>query len=164
MFVVAALVKDPHQARGLIRALADAAFEREEIESPGGPVRRLTALGAPESDAHAFAEGIRRGGRVVAVRADDEMEAELAALIMGRHGAVNLGACTRGWRSQGWSGRITAPEDRAKLERYPYVFGEYPAGAGRIYRTASRASRREYHGPERRHYDRPYEGVNRRTL
>ena len=159
MFVVAALVKDPPQARGLIRALADAAFEREEIDSPGGPLRGLAGLGVPEEEAHAFAEGIRRGGRVVLVRADDEMEAEQAALIMGRHGAVNVEACARGWRSQGWSGRITAPEDRARLERYPYVFGEYPAGAGRIYREP----RRLYRGPDRRRLDRPYEGVNRRT-
>ena len=89
---------------------------------------------SPEGEAHVLAEGIRRGGAVVAVRADDEMEAEQAALLMNRHGAVDIEACSTGWRSQGWSGRISAPEDRIRIERYAYVFGDYPDGAGRIYR------------------------------
>jgi hypothetical protein len=163
MYIVAALMKDAHAARGLVRALADAAFEREEIDMTGGPIAGLVACGVPEVDAHILAEGIRRGGTIVAVKADDEMEAEQAALIMSRHGAVDIQACGEGWRSQGWSGRITAPEDRVNLERYPYVFGEYPPGAGRIYRDPRSISRRAYPGPERRRVDWPYVGVNRRA-
>jgi|RhiMetdeSRZDD1v2_1073273.scaffolds.fasta_scaffold2075013_1 hypothetical protein len=175
MYVVAALMKDAHAARGLVRALADAAFEREEIDMSQGPVVGLVARGVPEAEAHVLAEGIRRGGTVVAVRADDEMEAEQASLLMSRHGAVDVEACATGWRSQGWSGRITAPEDRVTIERYAYVFGEYPRGAGKIYRdprTIPSPSRRTpgatpggpYHGPERRRMDWPYVGVNRRAL
>jgi hypothetical protein len=163
MFIVAGLVKDPHQARGLIRALADAAFEREEIDMSGGPVVGLVACGVPEGEAHVLAEGVRRGGAIVAVKADDEMEAEEAALIMSRHGAVSIDACATGWRSQGWSGRITAPEDRVTIERYAYVFGEYPGGAGKIYRDP-RAARPSYQGPERRHTARPYPGADRRAV
>jgi hypothetical protein len=162
MFIVAGLVKDAHQARGLVRALADAAFEREEIDMTGGPVAGLVTCGVPEGEAHVLAEGIRRGGSMVAVKADDEMEAEQAALIMSRHGAVDIDACATGWRSQGWSGRISAPEDRVRIERYAYVFGEYPGGAGRIYRDP-RAPRAQYQGPERRHMQRPYRGVERRA-
>jgi hypothetical protein len=121
----------------------------------------LVARGIPEGEAQIFAEGIRRGGAVVAVKADDEMEAEQAALLMNRHGAVDLEACGTGWRSQGWSGRITAPEDRVTIERYAYVFGEYPAGAGMIYRD--RRARASYRGPERRHIDKSYAGINRRA-
>ena len=87
MYLVAGLMKDAHQARGLVRALADAAFEREEIDLSAGPVAGWVARGVPEGEAHILAEGIRRGGVVVSVRADDAMEAEQAALIMGRHGA-----------------------------------------------------------------------------
>jgi hypothetical protein len=162
MYIVAGLVKDPHQARGLIRALADAAFEREEIDMSGGPIAGLVACGVPEGEAHVLAEGIRRGGAIVAVKADDEMEAEEAALIMSRHGAVNVDACAAGWRSQGWSGRIAAPEDRVTIERYVYVFGEYPGGAGRIYRDP-RAARTWYQGPERRQRAKPYTGADRRA-
>jgi hypothetical protein len=162
MYIVAGLMKDAHQARGLIRALADAAFEREEIDMTGGPVVGLVNCGVPEGEAHILAEGIRRGGVVVAVKADDEMEAEQAALLMSRHGAVDVEACRTGWRSQGWSGRISAPEDRVTIERYPYVFGEYPADAGRIYRD--RRAVASYHGPERRRTDESYAGVNRRAI
>jgi hypothetical protein len=175
MFIVAGLMKDAHQARGLVRALADAAFEREEIDMSGGPVPGLVACGVPENDAHVLAEGVRRGGAVVAVRADDEMEAEQAALLMSRHGAVDIEACDTGWRSQGWSGRICAPEDRVRIERYAYVFGDYPGGSGRIYRdprTVPSPSERTpgavpggpYHGPERRRMDKPYVGINRRAV
>jgi hypothetical protein len=94
---------------------------------------------------------------------------------MNRHGAVDIESCDAGWRRLGWSGRITAPEDRATLERYPYVFGDYPGGSGRIYRdpraslaSSARSPRpisdERYHGPERRHMDKPYVGINRRTV
>jgi hypothetical protein len=163
MYFVAALMKNAHAARGLVRALADAAFEREEVDMSGGPVVGLVSCGVPEGEAHILAEGIRRGGAIVSVKADDEMEAEQAALIMSRHGAVDIAACGQGWRRQGWSGRISAPENRPKLERYAYVFGEYPPGAGRIYRDARVRFRAPYHGPERRRLDWPYVGVNRRA-
>ena len=161
MYLVAGLVRDAHQARGLIRALASAAFEREEIGMSGGPVAALVLRGVPEGEAHILAEGIRRGGALVAVKADDEMEAEQAALLMSRHGAVDIEACSTGWRNQGWSGRIAAPEDRMTIERYAYVFGEYPSGAGRIYRDPR--ARHSYSGPERRHTHKPYAGVERRA-
>jgi hypothetical protein len=160
MFVIAGLVKDPHQARGLIRALKDGGFKLEDIDMSGGPIQALVAMGLPETEAHVFAEGVRRGGSIVGVSADDEMEAEQAALLFNRHGAVDIEACDAGWRRQGWKGRITAPEDRVTIERYAYVFGEYPSGAGRIYRDP-RVLR--YHGPERRRLSRPYDGVNRRA-
>jgi hypothetical protein len=174
MYIVAGLLKDAHQARGVIRALADAAFEREEIDMTGGPITGLVDRGVPEGEAHVFAEGVRRGGAIVAVKADDEMEAEQAALLMSRHGAVDVEACSTGWRNQGWSGRICAPEDRVVIERYAYIFGDYPAGAGRIYRdprtkpppsvrTPGAQPSGQYNGPERRAADRPYAGVNRRA-
>jgi hypothetical protein len=175
MYIVAGLMKDAHQARGLIRALADAAFEREEIDMSGGPIMGLVNCGVPEGEAHVFAEGVRRGGVIVAVRADDEMEAEQAALLMSRHGAIDIEACATGWRNQGWSGRISPPEDRVTIERYAYVFGDYPGGAGSIYRdprtipspswrTPGAQPGGPYNGPERRRMDKPYVGVNRRAV
>lgn len=175
MYIVAGLMKDAHQARGLVRALSDAGFDREEIDMAGGPVSGLTALGVPESEAHVFAEGVRRGGAIVAVRADDEMEAEQAALLMTRHGAVDVEACASGWRSQGWNGSIAEPASEVYIEQYAYVFGDYPTGAGRIYRdprtipspstrTAGAVPGGPYHGPERRRMDKPYVGVNRRAV
>ena len=59
MYIVAGLMKEAHQARGLVRALADAAFEREEIDMAGGPVVGLVNCGIPEGEAHVFAAGDR---------------------------------------------------------------------------------------------------------
>jgi len=173
-YIVARLMKDAHQARGLVRALSDEGFDREEIDMAGGPISSLTALGVPDHEAHVFAEGVRRGGAIVAVSADDEMEAEQAALVMTRHGAVDVQACATGWRSQGWNGRIAEPANELYIERYAYVFGDYPAGGGRIYRdprtrpspsvhTPGAVPGGPYHGPERRRTDKPYVGINRRA-
>jgi hypothetical protein len=175
MYIVAGLMKDARQARSVVSALADAAFEREEIDMSRGPILGLVNCGVPEGEAHVFAEGVRRGGVIVAVKADDEMEAEQAALLMSRHGAVDIEACATGWRNQGWSGRISAPEDRVTIERYAYVFGDYPGGAGKIFRdprtiaspsehTPGARPGGPYHGPERRRMDKPYVGVNRRAV
>jgi hypothetical protein len=175
MYIVAGLMKDAHQGRGLVRALSDAGFDREEIDMAGGPISGLTAVGVPEGEAHVFAEGVRRGGAIVAVRADDEMEAEQAALLMTRHGAVEVEACASGWRSQGWNGQICEPANEVYIEQYAYVFGDYPSGAGRIYRdprtipspsvrTPGAVPGGPYHGPERRRMDKPYVGINRRAV
>jgi hypothetical protein len=173
MYLVAGLVKDAHQARGLIRALQDDGFERQEVDM-AGPLSALTDLGIPEGEAHVLAEGARRGGSIVVVKADDEFEAEQAALLMGRHGAVDIEACAQGWRSQGWKGRLAEPHSTIVVERYALVFGDYPGGSGRIHRdprtvpspsvrTPGTAPDRPYPGPERRRRDKPYVGINRRA-
>ena len=159
MYIVAGLVKDAHQARGLIRALQDDGFKRQEIDM-AGPVSALTDLGIPEGEAHVLAEGARRGGSIVAVKADDEFEAEQAALLMNRHGAVDIEACAEGWRNQGWRGRVAEPHTTIAVERYVMVFGDYPGGSGRIYRDPST---NPYHGPERRRRHKRYVGINRRA-
>lgn len=174
-FIVAGLMRDAHQARGAIRALSDAGFDIHDVDMAGGPLGGLMACGIPEGDAHVFAEGVRRGGALVAARADDEMEAEQAALIMNQHGACDIDACATGWRSQGWSGQIAAPVGAAHIEGYAYVFGDYPGGAGMIYqdprtipspsvRTPGSIPGGPYHGPERRRMDKPYVGINRRAI
>jgi hypothetical protein len=169
-YIVAGLTKGAHQARGLIRALADAGFPREEIDRAAGPVAGLVEMGIPENEAHVFAEGARRGGAIVVVKADDEFEAEQAALLMHQHGAVDVEACDAGWRRLGWSGRIPHPASMVSIGHYALVFGDYPGGSGRIYpdlRAARGATGQGpetgYAGPERRHTDKPYEGMNRRA-
>ena len=168
-YIVAAMTKGMHQGRGLVRALADAGFPREEINASDGLVGGLVEMGIPESEAHVFAEGARRGGGVVIVRADDEFEAEQAALLMHQHGAVDVEACDAGWRRLGWSGRIPHPASMVSVGHYALVFGDYPSGSGRIYPdllalAAARKKREaEYDGPERRHLDQPYQGANRRA-
>jgi hypothetical protein len=169
-YIVAGLTKGAHQARGLIRALADAGFPREEVDMAAGPIAGLVEMGIPENEAHVFAEGARRGGAIVVVKADDEFEAEQAALLMHQHGAVDVESCDAGWRRLGWSGRIPHPASMVSVGHYALVFGDYPSGSGRIYpdlraarHDTGQRSESAYAGPERRHTDKPYEGMNRRA-
>jgi hypothetical protein len=110
----------------------------------------------------------------VVVKADDEFEAEQAALLMHRHGAVDVESCDAGWRRLGWSGRIPHPASMVSIGHYALVFGDYPSGSGRIYpdpravvspsaRMSSDEPSGPYDGPERRHMDKPYAGNNRRA-
>lgn len=157
--VVVGLMQDAHQARGVVRALEDAGFDLDDLDATGMLVDELSMMGMPAEDAHFFAEGARRGGMIVCARAGDGRMAEMAADIMDEHGAVDVDACSSGWRSQGWNGRAGVPVATASIAHYAVVFGEYPSGPGRIYRDA-----RDYHGPERRHDELPFFGVNRRGL
>jgi len=72
----------------------------------GGLTGSLTGAGVSETDAHAYAEGVRRGGSLLTVRAD-EAHAAAAAHILEEHGAVDLDARAQGWESEGWSGKMT---------------------------------------------------------
>src|SRR5437899_3916930 len=85
--VIVGLLGDAHQARGVIRALDDAGFSGDDIDMSGGLLAQLAARGVPDEDAHALAEGVRRGGAIVCVRTDDEEEAAEAAELMCAHGA-----------------------------------------------------------------------------
>ena len=54
----------------------------------GGLVGALMASGVSEADAHFYAEGVRRGGALVAVRAQNDEQAARAAEILKRNCAV----------------------------------------------------------------------------
>ena len=129
--VIVALLKDAHQARGVVRALDDAGFSGDDIDLSGGMLAQLAARGVPAEDAAAFAEGVRRGGAIVCVRTDDEEEAAEAAELMSAHGALDIEACSSGWKRAGWSGRAEVQPD-VPSEHYAAQFGEYPSAPGRI--------------------------------
>jgi uncharacterized protein (TIGR02271 family) len=82
----------------LVSALAGAGIGA----AAGGLIGALTDLGVPEDEAHYYAEGVRRGGALVTVEADDAM-ADRAADIMTRYGAVDLEERAAQWRQGGWS-------------------------------------------------------------
>jgi hypothetical protein len=88
----------------------------------GGILGALTAAGVSESDAHVYAEGIRRGGTMVSVRAADKECAKVEA-IMDRN-AVNISEREAAYRSAGWTRfdekarPYTAAEVRTERMRY----------------------------------------------
>ncbi len=98
--VIVGLMKDPRGARGAVNALREAGFELEQIDVEGGLADCLAEMGVPKSEAGVYAEGVRRGGTIVGVSAQDEVEAEDAAHIMAEHGAVDLDACAQSWDPQ----------------------------------------------------------------
>ncbi len=69
----------------------------------GGLIGALTGAGLSGADAETYAEGIRRGGTLVTVRADGEIADRVIALMQ-RGGAIDLDERAEGWRAQGWTG------------------------------------------------------------
>jgi hypothetical protein len=69
----------------------------------GGLVGALADAGIPDTDASAYAEGVRRGGTLVTVRAGDDMVSR-ATEIMNRYTPVDINQRTNEWRGAGWSG------------------------------------------------------------
>lgn len=74
----------------------------------GGLIGALTGAGLSGTDAETYAEGVRRGGTLVTVRADGDL-AERVVALMRRGGAVDLDERAEGWRAQGWTGSPVAP-------------------------------------------------------
>jgi uncharacterized protein (TIGR02271 family) len=69
----------------------------------GGLVSGLNRLGVEDDDANTYAEGLKRGGTLVTVNADDE-RANLAVGVMRRVGAVEIDKRAAEWREGGWRG------------------------------------------------------------
>lgn len=67
----------------------------------GGLIGALTHAGVREEDAHVYAEGVRRGGTLVSVRASDVLADRITA-ILDRDGA-DAGARGRLYREDGWT-------------------------------------------------------------
>jgi hypothetical protein len=89
----------------------------------GSVIGALTDIGIPEQEADVFAEGVRRGGTLVAVRAD-EGEINEAVQVLNRHSPVNVDQRSSAWKAGGWAGfgaqrageRTEADADRAEQE------------------------------------------------
>jgi uncharacterized protein (TIGR02271 family) len=75
-------------------------------ESGTNIVDTLTDLGIPAAEAHAYAEGIRRGGALVIVEASDEWTDRVIE-IMHRRQAVDIDERIPQWRQEGWTGMAT---------------------------------------------------------
>ena len=70
----------------------------------GGIVGSLTDVGVSESDAHAYAEGVQRGGTLLTVKTETGAADRLSA-ILDHDTAVPMAAREGAWRGEGWDGR-----------------------------------------------------------
>jgi len=84
----------------------------------GGIVGALKNAGHSDEDAHVFAEGVRRGGTLVSVRAPEERRSEIEAIFDG-HGPVDAASRRQAYREAGWTKfEADAPAyDAAQVER-----------------------------------------------
>jgi len=69
----------------------------------GGVLGALVGLGIPDHEAPLYAEGIKRGGVLVAVTTDDS-RVEEARTILHAHGAVDMEGTSQEWTAAGWTG------------------------------------------------------------
>ncbi|WP_025662097.1 general stress protein [Rhizobium sp. IBUN] len=89
----------------------------------GGIVGAMVKEGVPEEDAQLYAEGVRRGGSVVAARVEDGRVAEAQA-ILDRWRPVDIGARRASYVEQGWTrfdetaDPYTAEQIAAERQRY----------------------------------------------
>ncbi|GJE43443.1 hypothetical protein AEGHOMDF_2622 [Methylobacterium soli] len=74
----------------------------------GGLLGGLTGAGLSEHEAETYAEGVRRGGTLVTVRAD-EARSDRVLAILDQHGSIDLDERAENWRSQGWTGGTARP-------------------------------------------------------
>ncbi len=85
----------------------------------GGLLGALIGLGIPEQEAHYYAEGVRRGGVLVTVQAD-EYNADQITDILNHHDPIDIHSRAQKWREQGWTGfnpneKLTTNENTANM-------------------------------------------------
>lgn len=114
-----ALFDNSAQAERAVSALISAGIDRSRItvtdqssvaggtasgsQEEHGFWHALKELFLPDEDRHTYSEGLRRGGTLVSVRAEDGTEQRVID-ILDREGSVDLDARQAEWRSSGWSG------------------------------------------------------------
>jgi len=69
----------------------------------GGLIGALTDIGVPEEEAGYYAEGVRRGGTLVTINAEDGRVDE-AIDILEDHNAVDVEQRASSWKQSGWTG------------------------------------------------------------
>jgi uncharacterized protein (TIGR02271 family) len=172
--------------------------EREEAESGfrgllvklGLLESRRRELGLPAEHIGYYSEGIRRGGYLVTVDADDEKEMDRAIDVLEDHGAVNIEERAAEWQKSGWSDPAamgaqgttmgtaaetsTQPVREAGETRIPVVEEELKVGKRAVQRGGVRiyshvteqpvsesvTLREEHVDVERRPVDRPLTGAD----
>ena len=113
-----------------VKDLENAGIPREHIRLHGGRTTvgtsDTTATGGesfwdslkdlfmPEEDRHAYAEGLRRGGYLVTVEAD-EANYNHVLDILDQEGSVDMDERESTWRSEGWTGYQTSSGSGAAL-------------------------------------------------
>lgn len=102
----------------LIATLTGAGVGAAAGAAVGGLVGALTQVGVPERDAHVYAEGVRRGGTLVMVRAEDDA-ANKVAEILDENDAVDVDERRGYYEQSGFTAHATdaSPYTREQIAR-----------------------------------------------
>jgi len=125
--VVTAFFRKKEDADRAVNDLAKAGLDRSQISIVAGgatsPAKSQEEMGfweslkdlfLPDDDRHVYAEGLRRGGYVVAVRAAAG-EYDRVLSILDRDGSVDLGSEETAWRSEGWRGNRAGTSNEGRM-------------------------------------------------
>jgi len=97
----------------------------------GGLLGALKEAGHTDEEAHVYSEGVRRGGTLVSVKADDDDADRIEQVLDGQRG---IGATTRGaaYRQSGWNGfdHEAQPYTRDEIARERQLYVEDRSYAG----------------------------------
>lgn len=93
----------------------------------GGLLGALANAGVPEEEAHVYAEGVRRGGTLVSVRAEDA-RADAVAAILRNSAGVDLDQRRTDYLAEGWGGfDENAPAySEEQIRDYRGAYGSIP--------------------------------------
>jgi hypothetical protein len=93
----------------------------------GGLLGALANAGVPEESAHVYAEGVRRGGALVSVRAPDD-RAETVAAILHNAAGVDIDARRNDYLAEGWTGfdENAAAYSEEQIRDYRSSYGVVP--------------------------------------
>jgi len=101
----------------------------------GGILNALRSHGVPESDAHAYAEGVRRGGTLLMLQVDED-KVPAAIDVLERHEPIDIEQRTAHWQSSGWTrfdesaGPYGATAIDADRQRFRSIRSDQSSNAG----------------------------------
>lgn len=107
---VTSLFQTEHHATAAATHLEQAGIPKGEISiwtTPHNLASLLQDEGVSRADAHAYAEGVIRGGTVVIVKCGDA-EVDRVVGILDRDGVHDLDEQQASWRAEGWDGQPAA--------------------------------------------------------
>jgi hypothetical protein len=109
---VTSLFHSEHHATTAASHLKQAGIPADDIDiwtTPHNLAPLLEDLGVLRTDAHAYAEGVIRGGTVVIVKCDASAVDEVVG-ILDKEGVLDLDEQQAAWRSEGWEGPAAAEQ------------------------------------------------------
>lgn len=93
----------PVVAAGWLAATAAGAVGGAAVGGAGGGlIGAMIGNGVPEEDAHFYAEGVRRGGTLVTVRAEDHLAGRIEEILL-QHDSVDPIGRRTAYQEAGWS-------------------------------------------------------------